>query len=249
MKRNSRFDSSHVIAAAALLVALGGSAYAGVERNGVGSKELKRNAVKSKHIKRNQVNSSDIRNGKVRSVDVKDGQIATADVAPGLDGAVLASGSVGSQPVKNGSLTGVDIANGSVGSADVADASLTGLDVANGTLAGADIDEATLGSPLLRNVVIVKQESEFNSGTTRVVDAQCPAGKRLVGGGADIDALDTSEAVPPAGVALIENGPDAINAAPLGDLTQTDRWNARAAEINATASNWEVDVFAICADA
>jgi hypothetical protein len=68
----------HFVGYLALVVALGGTAYAADK---IGSQDIKRNAVKSKHIKKNQVKSSDLKNGKaVKSADVKDGSLEGKDV-------------------------------------------------------------------------------------------------------------------------------------------------------------------------
>ena len=57
----------------------------------------------------------------------------------------------------------------------------------------------------------------------------CPAGKRVVGGGAQVyDAAGDA--------ALDESFP-----------MESTRWRARAYEVNATASNWHLVAFAICA--
>lgn len=73
-----RHIRSNVVAYMALLVALGGTAYAAEK---IGSGDIKRNAVKSKHVGKGQVKSSDIKDGKgVKSDDVKDDGLTGADV-------------------------------------------------------------------------------------------------------------------------------------------------------------------------
>jgi len=58
---------SNVIAALALFIALGGSAYA-VGKNTIGTKQIKNNAVTAKKIKNNAVIASKIKNGAVSGV-------------------------------------------------------------------------------------------------------------------------------------------------------------------------------------
>lgn len=68
----------HFVGYLALVVALGGTAYAADK---IGSQDIKRDAIKSKHIKKNQVKSSDLKNDKaVKSKDVKDGSLEGRDV-------------------------------------------------------------------------------------------------------------------------------------------------------------------------
>jgi hypothetical protein len=57
----------------------------------------------------------------------------------------------------------------------------------------------------------------------------CPAGKRLVGGGAQIWGANAE-------AALDESFP-----------VDATKWRATAYEVNATASNWHLVAFAICA--
>ena len=68
-----------------------------------------------------------------------------------------------------------------------------------------------------------------NSVNSKVANVSCPAGKQLVGGGAHIWDAGGS-------VALDESYP-----------TSASSWRATAYEINATAVNWHVEAFAICA--
>ncbi len=63
-KIGKHLSFSNVIAALALFIALGGSAYA-VGKNTIGTKQLKNNAVTAKKIKKNAVTSAKIKNGAV----------------------------------------------------------------------------------------------------------------------------------------------------------------------------------------
>jgi hypothetical protein len=63
----------------------------------------------------------------------------------------------------------------------------------------------------------------------KVADVSCPAGKKIVGGG----ALGLNAG---GNLALDESWP--VNAT---------LWRARAYEVNATASNWSLRAYAICA--
>jgi hypothetical protein len=72
--KRARFSSAHVLAAAALFVALGGTAFA-VKANSVGTKALKNNAVKTKKIANNAVKTSKINNGAVTTDKIADNAV------------------------------------------------------------------------------------------------------------------------------------------------------------------------------
>lgn len=82
-----RVNSAHVIALAALFVALGGTAFA-LSKNSVKSKHIKDGQVKSADIKNDNVKSADLKNEGVKGKDIKDGEIGTSKIK---DGAVTES--------------------------------------------------------------------------------------------------------------------------------------------------------------
>jgi hypothetical protein len=86
-----------VIAFIALLLALGGGAYAQqLSNNSVGSKQLKNNAVTAKKIKNGAVTSSKVKNGTLVSGDFKAGELpAGPRGATGERGATGATGPAG----------------------------------------------------------------------------------------------------------------------------------------------------------
>jgi hypothetical protein len=71
----SRFNYANVMATVALVVALGGGAYAASQlpKNSVGSKQLKKSAVKTKQLAKDAVTGAKVR----------DGSLASDDFAPG----------------------------------------------------------------------------------------------------------------------------------------------------------------------
>jgi hypothetical protein len=77
-------------------------------------------------------------------------------------------------------------------------------------------------------VEIVTAESTSSSNSTHQVDATCPAGKRVIGGGARSMAPT----------------PKPLSTRASGGCHQVER---RAYEVNATADNWHVVAFAVCA--
>jgi len=90
-----------VVASAALMVALGGGAYAQTQlaRNSVGTQQLRPNAVTAPDIAANAVVSSRIKNGQVRTEDIRVGAVTRERLAVsertvwaavrGTDGAVV----------------------------------------------------------------------------------------------------------------------------------------------------------------
>ena len=157
--------------------------------------------------------------------------------------------------VAGGLVTGANILNGSIASVDVMNETLRTVDIKNGTLLPEDFKGKKLpagpkgdqgpagpvgpqgpagpagpqGAPGLSDVTTVQSESANNSDAEKLADASCPAGKRIVGGGALLIGAGGF-------VALDENWP--VNAT---------TWRARAFEVNATAANWSVRAYAICA--
>ena len=85
------------------------------------------------------------------------------------------------------------------------------------------------GAPGLAGVEIVTAESANSSNSQHQVDATCPAGKRIVGGGAQVYGANAE-------AALDESFP-----------VDATKWRARAYEVVATADNWHVVAFAVCA--
>jgi hypothetical protein len=160
--------------------------------------------------------------------------------------------------VAAGVITGANILNGSIASIDVMNESLRTVDVKNGTLLPEDFKGKKLpagpkgdqgpqgpagaqgpagpagpagpqGAPGLSQVTVVTAESASDSVGGKFVDAHCPAGKRIIGGGATLVGAYGD-------IALDENTP--LNAT---------TWRAMGFEVNATGANWSVRAHAICA--
>ncbi|HWH14980.1 MAG TPA: hypothetical protein VNT51_09550 [Miltoncostaeaceae bacterium] len=99
--RVPRPSPAMVVASAALMVALGGGAYAQTQlaRNSVGTEQLRANAVTAPKIAPNAIVSSRIRDGQVRTQDIRAGAVTRERLAVtertvwaavrGTDGAVL----------------------------------------------------------------------------------------------------------------------------------------------------------------
>ena len=166
--------------------------------------------------------------------------IATIALLFALSGTAVAAGVV----------TGAQILNGSIGSIDVMNESLRTVDVKNGTLLPEDFKGKKLpkgpqgaqGAQGPQGAAGPQgpagpagpagpqgQAGLSDSDGSTFVDAHCPAGKRIIGGGATLVGAYGD-------IALDENTP--LNAT---------TWRAMGFEINATGSNWSVRSHAICA--
>jgi hypothetical protein len=105
MERIQRHLSfANVTSLCALMVALGGTAYAGlnIPRDTVGAKQIKANAVRSAEIKANAVKSGKVKNATLRAVDFRAGELPAGERGPagligpqGPPGAEGAPGPVG----------------------------------------------------------------------------------------------------------------------------------------------------------
>jgi hypothetical protein len=151
---------------------------------------------------------------------------------------VLPKGSVGTPQLKNGAVTTPKLKNGAVKAAKLAGAAVTTAKVLNGSLLAEDFkagevpkgEKGDPGTPGVSAWERVTAESPNDSNVSKTVIATCPAGKKILGGG----ALILSALV--AGPALVRDAPDSDTS-----------WLAQGREINATGSNWKVVVQAICA--
>jgi hypothetical protein len=151
-------------------------------------------------------------------------------------------------------ITGAQIQNASVTGLDVRRATLTGLHVKDHTLTPADFkgqlpagprgpagpageqgvpgakgDPGLPGTPGVAGVEIVQDTSTSSSSSSRSATVTCPAGKRLIGGGAELVGATGS-------LALDESYPNT-----------TVTWIARAYEVVPTGDNWSLVAYGICA--
>jgi hypothetical protein len=156
---------ANVISLCALMVALGGTAYAGLNlpKNSVGSRQIKPQAVKA---------------GKIKPLAVKGGKLAPNSV----NGSKVADGSVGLLDLGPNSVDGTKLADGSVGLADLAPDSVDSSKVANGSVA---FDDAAAGAFLNGTVTVQFEQAaaDLGNGAEQSLDVHCPAGQTAIGGG------------------------------------------------------------------
>jgi hypothetical protein len=142
--------------------------------------------------------------------------------------------SVGPAQLKTGAVTNPKLARNAVTSIKVANGSLVRADFRPGSLPAGPVGPAgpagPAGPPGLSGLERVESTSLNNSANKSHFMA-CPAGKRLVGGGARVNPGSLT-------VTLVQSFPDNDNV-----------YRATAREIVATGSSWSITVFAVCANA
>ena len=140
--------------------------------------------------------------------------------------------SVGAAQLKTAAVTNRKIASNAVTSAKVANGSLHRRDFrANSLPIGRAGPAGPAGPPGLSGLERVESTSAANTINSKTQTTTCPAGKRLLGGGARLNPILAQ-------VAIQTSFPDNDNI-----------YRATAREIDNTGSNWSLTVFAVCANA
>jgi hypothetical protein len=150
-----------------------------------------------------------------------------------LGGSSYAAIKVTGENVKNSSLTGKDLKNNSVTGADVKNQSLLSRDFKAGQLPqgpqgpqGPEGPEGEEGPPGFAEVLTVHESSDATTTDEKSVEAECPDGWFLVGGGYVLSS--------PAPIAVRTN---------YGDF---NRWRVDAYETEPFESQWTVAAYAYC---
>jgi hypothetical protein len=160
----SRLSSAHVIALIALVVAIGGTAWAAANVN---SGDVIDNSLRSKDLKNGQaVKGIDVKDNTLSGNDVADGSINTPDLADGaVSTAKIAADAVNSGKVDNNSLTGADVDESSFGV----------------------VPQATK----LANITVQRTDFTVADGADNGVTVVCAAGQQAIAGGVRNDDADT----------------------------------------------------------
>jgi hypothetical protein len=142
------------------------------------------------------------------------------------------------QALPKNSVGTAQLKNSAVISAKVKNHSLLRADFAAGQLpagprgpAGPTGPAGPAGPAGLSGLERVESTSTSNSVTPKTQATTCPAGKRLVGGGVRLNPLLTQ-------LVVQQSFPDNDNT-----------YRATVREVSATAANWSITVFAVCATA
>ena len=162
--------------------------------------------------------------------------VACAALAVALGGTSYATvlqvpkASVGTAQLKTGAVTTKKLAPNAVTGAKVRNGSLLKADFGPGQLpAGPTGPQGPAGAPGVSAVERVEVSSPNNSASPKVVQIACPAGKRLLGGGARVNGGSPK-------VALWASFPDNDNI-----------YRANASETDAFVPSWSLTAYAICA--
>jgi trimeric autotransporter adhesin len=228
-----------VISCIALFVALGGAAYA--------VSPLGNKAVKTKNLANGSVNTLKLRSGAVTTLKIRNGAVTGAKIAPGAIGSTqIANGAIRSAALGGGVVTEGKLKNGAVTETKLFNSAVTNSKigpnaVATGKLADGAVTAVKLApsvyAQLLKNTSYVTATSASNtSDATKTVTATCPAGKQVVGGGAQAIGGD-------AVIAVTGSAPTSANSE-----SKRTGWTATASQVAPTAVAWSVEATAICAE-
>ena len=141
----------------------------------------------------------------------------------------LPKGSVGTPQLKNSAVTTAKVKNRTLLRADFAPGQL------QAGPAGPPGPAGPAGPAGLSAVERVETTTPLNTASPKPAQMACPAGKRLLGGGARLNGAGAS---PPVNVAIQASFPDNDNI-----------YRAVGREVTATNATWSLTVFAVCANA
>ena len=155
-----------------------------------------------------------------------------------LGGSAYAAVTVTGKDVQNGTLTGKDVKNRSLGSKELSKKAIGSLSGQRGPAgpqgpkgdSGPKGDAGAKGDPGVSGYVEVNEYSAFNSNAEKSATATCPAGTKVIGGGAVVNDY---------------GGPVALETSV--PISGGDGWSASAYETSAFANDWGVNVRALCA--
>jgi hypothetical protein len=173
-------------------------------------------SIDSREIRNETVRSKDIRNSQVRSVDIRNDDVRSRDV-------------------RDGSLLADDFGPGQL------PAGLQGQTGARGP-AGAQGPVGPQGVPGVSGLERISAASANDSESPKTVLATCPAGKRTISGGAEINFGTTG--TPPDQLTDVV----VTNTAPSDGTVVPGNFFSRAHEEEAHAGNWNLEVRVLCAN-
>jgi hypothetical protein len=144
----------------------------------------------------------------------------------------LPRASVGTAQLKNNAVTSAKIKNSTVVSADVRNGTLLRGDFRAGQIpAGAQGPQGPAGPPGIIGLERRDVVSATNSIAAKTASAVCPAGKRVIGGGARVTGAGIAD------ITINDSFPD----------SDGTKWNVAARESDATLGQWTLTAYALCA--
>lgn len=192
-------------------------------------------AVAAKTASKNSVKTASIANGAVTTAKIRNGAVTTGKLRNGgVTGQKIAPATIGSSQLANGSVRSGQLGGQVVTEAKIKNGAVSESKLGSGAVSSGKVAPTFLAQ-LVRNVTYVNKLSNEDSEDAKTVTAECPSGKEVIGGGARVNG-ELNE------VALTGSNPfSASNGARTG-------WSAYARESTATAQNWSLEAFAICAE-
>lgn len=186
--------------------------------------KLNAGQVKAVNIAKQAVTNAKIKKQAVTSGKIKNGTVNALDIG---------AGQVTSEKIATGAVTGKKIGKKAVSPRTIAEEAVTGGKLANEAVTASKLAPA-LYSQLVRNVAYVNNSSASDSEPNKTATASCPAGKQAIGGGVRLEGELAEVSV--------------TGSYPLASGALRTGWVAIAHETGATAENWSVEAFAICAE-
>jgi len=164
--------------------------------------------------------------------------VALVALFAATSGTAVAAKLITGKQIANNSITGKDVKTGSLQAGDLsakARAALQGAPGPQGAQGpagakGADGAAGPAGAPGVSGREVVVAPTDTNSDAEKTALATCPAGKQVIGGGANVFPNDVDDVV------VREAFP-----------SSTTGYYVEAQEIGAVAGNWQVAAYAICA--
>ena len=149
---------SNVVAVTALFFALGGTVYAAAGK--IDGSQIKPSSIPANRIKAKSLTANQIKAKAISGAQIKPGSISATQIK---------AGSISADQIQAGSLTGTQIKAGS----------LTGSQVVGSTLTG--VSAAAIGTVQYVTATVPLPLEALTPGT-----AACPAGMKVIGGGATV---------------------------------------------------------------
>jgi hypothetical protein len=159
---------SNTIALVALFFALGGTVYAAAGK--INGAQIQPKSIPGNRLKVKTVTGTQIKNSAIGSAQIKAGAVSAKQ---------LQSGAVAGPEIKTGSITGAQIKAGSLSGTQIKAGSLTATQINQATLTGISAANIHTVQYVSVAVALLKESSAGTPGT-----APCPAGTKVIGGGA-----------------------------------------------------------------
>ena len=163
----------------------------------------------------------------------------------------VATGSIGSREIKNNSIRSKDVHDNQLRSRDVRNFSLLSKDFKPGQLpsgptgaTGPTGPRGPQGSTGISGLERVVGSSSFDSDSSKLAFAECPAGKQVISGGYDVTGGKTGN--PPD--EKLDIVTDNIGLPAPDPTSQHQDVTVTGYEVTGTAQNWSIQAIALCAN-